>query len=159
MLRNARPQPANVFIPLADERDLPEAKTSGRHREPKVAKSREMEWPTSMAGRREMYKTWRRTAMRVLHTAKADKGLVAAVAEYFNLEQCALWPSNARLAWEVGCHERTMKRYISTYRALGLFICDYVWRVNAEGKMVKKRVIRLALPVDFELNEDIPDED
>lgn len=88
--------------------------------------------------------------MQTVHSAGVNFRLMALIERFVNWQSGELWPSNETLARRAGgCGESTVKRDIATYQKLGLLTVELGWRRLRNGRIVRKRTIRLAIPEAF----------
>lgn len=76
-----------------------------------------------------------------------------------NWETGTQWASTATLArCAGGCGESTIKRDLAAYQKLGLIQVELRCRRQANGQLVKRRIIRLAHPAGFRGDLDTDDQ-
>lgn len=97
--------------------------------------------------------------MQILSDANVSFRLMTPIERFFNIGSVSLWPTNETLTQHAGqCSERTIKRDLAAYEDLGLLIAERGWRRNKAGKLVRTRLLRLALPEDMKGTIDLIDE-
>lgn len=126
---------------------------SSRKIEPQAAMP--VRWPKTTPERRAAFAAWHAAAMKIVGDAKASFRLMALVERFLHWQTGTFWATSATLgAHGGGCTERTIKRDIATYRDLGIFITEHGKRRDANGQWKKRRLVRLAYPI--ELSGQIP---
>ena len=149
---------AEVFAP--DEDSLEPDWRSGAARKVEPCEAMPLLWPKATKERRELFDVWHAIGMKVVGDVGASFRLMAVVRRFLHWETGTLWPTSATLAAIGGeCSERTIKRDIATYRDLGLFIVDHKSRRDPSGQLKKRRLIRLAVPVEMSPEMPIHDAD
>lgn len=134
-----------AFVPT-----IGEAPRHGRRRVLARAPSVSLRWPATTKARKELFDAWHQIGMQTVHSAGVNFRLMALIERFVNWQSGELWPSNETLARRAGgCGESTVKRDIATYQKLGLLTVELGWRRLRNGRIVRKRTIRLAIPEAF----------
>ena len=147
---------AGAFVPGVGQRlDW----QSGEPRKIAAKRALLLRWPKTMAERRNMFAAWHKIAMKTVGDAKASFRVMALVERFLHWKTGTFWATNETLADRAGeCAERTIKRDMAAYRDLGLFIIEHDWRKTSGGKLVKCRLVRLAIPEDISPDFQLPEE-
>jgi hypothetical protein len=145
----------HIFVPA-------EAKAS-RSGKSKIIATRPrlpLRWPKVMKSRKEAFEAWHAVAMQVCNDADVSFRLMAVVRHFVHWNTGTFWATNATIARHAGyCSERTIKRDMVTYSALGIFNVEHGWRRGAGGKIVRSRLVRLSIPTDLPPETWIPNTD
>lgn len=146
-------KPAGDMSRAAEHIFVPTNATPSPSGKPKVIAARPrlpLKWPTVMKARKEAFEAWHAVAMQVCSDADVSFRLMAVVRHFVHWNTGTFWATNATIARHAGCcSERTIKRDMATYNALGIFNVELGWRRGAGGKIVRSRLVRLSIPTDL----------
>lgn len=142
-----------VFVPSSEKASLPkETALVPRPCLPLI-------WPKEGKARKEAFEAWHAVAMQVCSQAGISFRVMAIVDRFIHWNTGTFWATNETIAMRAGrCSERTIKRDMASLCALGLFIPERGWRRSRNGKLVRSRLIRLAVPKDLPVETWVPGE-
>lgn len=127
-----------------------EPRQSGKRRVLDRAEALPLKWPQGTKERFDLFDAWHDVAMQILHREKVSFRLIAVAKIVIRWSQGVITDSNAGLALRAGnCSEKTIKRDVSDYISLGLFVSALDWKRPGGGKFITVRTLRPALPIDL----------
>jgi hypothetical protein len=143
-----------VFVPLPRQVGVPKNATTLAPRA-----CLPLNWPKESKARKEAFEAWHAVAMQVCNQAGVSFRVMAIVERFVHWNTGTFWATNETIAMRAGrCSERTIKRDMASICGLGLFIVERGWRRSRNGKLVRSRLIRLAIPKDLPVKTWIPGE-
>ncbi|THK35627.1 hypothetical protein EHS39_23655 [Ensifer sp. MPMI2T] len=87
--------------------------------------------------------------MQIIHRARKSFRLMAVYKKVIRWNEGCIWDSDEELAAEAGrCDKKTMSREVAMHRKLGIIALEHGWR-KVDGKMLRTRIIRLAIPLNL----------
>lgn len=119
-------------------------------------------WRFTKTYPRQSFSDWKKIAARILHQHGVSFRLVSTFEELMFWKERAITATDAVFAARGGgCSTKTISRELRQYEALGLIQVERNWRRRKDGKIVRTRTLRLALPMNLDLPtfEFIDDED
>ncbi|MEI4480958.1 MULTISPECIES: hypothetical protein [unclassified Phyllobacterium] len=146
------------FDPLVDDDGDNERPRSGLRKRLAPCRSFPLQWPTENKARYDLFDGWHDVAMQIADRHAVSFRFLAVTKKVVNWQTGTIKESNHYLAQRSGfCSQKTISRDVATAEALGIITLEFGWRKNANGKLVRSRVMKLALPQPLPSQIHLPD--
>jgi hypothetical protein len=138
------------FDPLFEKSARGDTRKGGRKAFSKE-KCLPLRWPQGMKERYDMFDAWHDVAMQIIDEAGVSFRFLAVTKKVFHWKSGTIRETNSTIAERAGrCSAKTISRDVKQAADLGILILEFGSRKNREGKVLKTRVIKPAIPADLD---------